>query len=70
MGDSNMNKNGGSLMIWGEVIIFLILFLGAMTFIGRDMNTKYGKTNDLTLGLNLSTQQGTEYLVRVYLLPY
>lgn len=50
-----MNKRGTFLM-WIEIILFIILFLGVLTIIGADMNSTYGQSHDLTFGLNLSSQ--------------
>lgn len=50
-----MNKKG-DLMLWIEIVLFLILFLGVLAIIGSDMNDTYGKNHDLTFGLNLSSQ--------------
>jgi len=50
-----MNNKANTYQIWVELILFIILFLGIMAIIGADMNTKYGKSNDLTLGMNLSS---------------
>lgn len=52
-----MNNKGATLMIWIELILFLILFLVILGIIGADLNSDYGTSNDLTLGLNLSAQQ-------------
>jgi hypothetical protein len=51
-----MNKKGATLQLWIEVLLFIIIFLGVMAIIGSDMNTKYGQSHDLTIGLNLSKQ--------------
>lgn len=49
------NKKGATFQFWVEVVIFLGAFLFILGVIALDMNQKYGKNNDLTLGLNLST---------------
>lgn len=51
-----MNKKGSNFNIWAEVLIFLILFVAVMAVIGLEMNSKYGKSHDLTFGLNMSNQ--------------
>jgi len=55
------NNKGATLMIWIELMLFLILFLTVMGLIGADLNSDYGTSNDLTLGLNLSKQQSDLY---------
>lgn len=50
-----MNKKANSFHFWIELIIFIGLFLVILGIMGYEMNDKYGKDYDLTLGLNLTS---------------
>jgi hypothetical protein len=49
-----MNKKATTIISWVEVIIFIFLFLIIIGIIGGDMNSRYGGSRDLSLGLNVS----------------
>ena len=51
-----MNKKGSNFAIWIELVLFFMLIIIVLASIGSDMNSRYGKSNDLTLGLNMSVQ--------------
>jgi len=51
-----VNKKGTTLLLWIEIVILIGFFLGVMAIIGSDMNAKYEKNYDLTIGLNLTEQ--------------
>ena len=42
-------------MIWIEIIIFIVMFISVVAIMGADMNDRYGKGYDTTLGLNLTS---------------
>lgn len=50
-----MNKKANTYGFWVEIIVFIVLFLGIVAIMGFDMNEKYNKTYDTTLGLNISS---------------
>lgn len=51
-----MNNKGSTFAIWIELVLFIIVMIGALTFIGLDLNDRYSQNHDLTLGLNVSNQ--------------
>lgn len=51
---SIFNKKGATFQFWIEIIIFMGIFLFVVSVIGLDMNSRYDKDHDLTLGLNIS----------------
>lgn len=53
----NWDRKGSTFGLWIEMLLFIILFIAIIGIIGSEMNTKYDKNYDLTMGLNLSQQE-------------
>jgi len=53
----SLNKKGATYGAWIEVLVMIILFVGALAIIGGQMNNLYNQNKDLTYGLQTNETQ-------------